>query len=41
MKDYFASAASYYKQFRPFYPEPLLAQIQSSFSLTKQDSVIS
>lgn len=40
MKDYFASAASYYAQYRPFYPQPLIQDIVSFFGLTGSDRVI-
>lgn len=40
MKDYFTSAASYYAQYRPFYPEPLLADIVDFFGLNEQDRVM-
>lgn len=40
MKDYFASAATYYAQYRPFYPDELIAAIVVQFKLTKQDRVI-
>lgn len=40
MKDYFVSAASFYKKYRPFYPKELLEQIKNSFSLSKECRVL-
>jgi ubiquinone/menaquinone biosynthesis C-methylase UbiE len=40
MIDYFASAASYYAQYRPFYPEALVGDIADFFRLTKDNRVL-